>query len=290
MSIKFKSFFWLLLIAVTFTFTACEKDDEEISTSPKEEMVNVGGYELFTRISGNKKPTIVLMSGLAGDTEEWATIEKDLAEIATVVNYDREGLGKSAWQKRPKDSQTIAKELHALLRAKKIPTPYVLVVHSIGGVHARVYTSLYKSEVAGMVLVDPTAEDIYEAVWATLPPEEVEAQKAQILIENEATLQNLPEGALKEEFRYIDTCLAQVRALTVTTNAPIAVISSLKLESAEPLEPLVKELHKQLRDDFLAKTSTGKNKHYTTETAGHYVQTEQPELVLEAVNWVLSNI
>jgi pimeloyl-ACP methyl ester carboxylesterase len=290
MSIKFKSFFWLLFTSAIFTFTACEDDNDEVIPGSKEEMVNVGGYELFTRISGNKTPTIVLMGGLGGDTEEWKGIEKDFAEIATVVNYDREGLGKSAWQKRPKDSETIAKELHALLRAKKIPTPYVLVVHSLGGIHARVYLSLFKSEVAGMVLVDPTAEDIYEAVWATLSPEEVAAQKAQIPIENEATLKSLPEGGLKEEFRYIDTCFEQVRALKVTTNAPIAVISSMKLESTEPLEPLVKQLHKQLRDDFLAKTSTGKNKHYTTQTAGHYVQADQPALVLEAVNWVLSNL
>lgn len=45
--------------------------------------------------------------------------------------------------------------LRALLAGLKIPPPYVLVGHSLGGLDAQVYAGLHPEEVAGMVLLDP---------------------------------------------------------------------------------------------------------------------------------------
>ncbi|MBI4909084.1 MAG: hypothetical protein HY820_36020 [Acidobacteria bacterium] len=44
--------------------------------------------------------------------------------------------------------------------------PYVLVGHSAGGYHVRVFRGRYPTEVAGAVLVDATQEDQYRL----LPP------------------------------------------------------------------------------------------------------------------------
>jgi pimeloyl-ACP methyl ester carboxylesterase len=49
-------------------------------------------------------------------------------------------------------------ELHALLRVAKVPGPYVLVGHSIGGLLIRRYTEQYGSEVIGIVLAAATHE------------------------------------------------------------------------------------------------------------------------------------
>jgi pimeloyl-ACP methyl ester carboxylesterase len=53
----------------------------------------------------------------------------------------------------------MAEELHALLRAAGIAPPYILVGHSLGGYNVRLYASLYRNEVAGMVLVDASHPD-----------------------------------------------------------------------------------------------------------------------------------
>ena len=56
----------------------------------------------------------------------------------------------------------IADDLHTLLANAGVQPPYVLVGHSIGGIHARRFAANYTSDVAGLVFVDSADE---EQVW-----------------------------------------------------------------------------------------------------------------------------
>lgn len=277
----------LLLLLAIGLFASCEKNDD-VSISTKEEMVEVGGYQLYTRTSGEKEPKIVLISGVGGSTHDWRSMEDDFSEVATVINYDREGLGKSPWQKRAKDSETVAKELHALLAAKNVAPPYILVGHSLGGFYARAFTNLYKNEVEGIILVDPTPENLIDSLIAMLPLEEQPGAREALRKAEEESIKQLPEGGIKEEVKAINTLYQQARNMTLTTDAPIAIISSMRLEKGDA--QISKETAKKQRDQLLAQISTGPNKHYTTTKAGHFVQKDQPALVMEAVNWVMMNI
>jgi pimeloyl-ACP methyl ester carboxylesterase len=269
-------------------FSACDsKVVDELPPDLKTGQTDIGDYSLYNRTtSGNKSDKIVLLTGLAGTTADWQSLEEDLSELGDVLNYDREGLGKSAWQGRAKDSRTIARELHALLKAKNINPPYLLMAHSLGGVHARVFASMYPTEVSGMVLVDPTPENLTDSLLATLPPAERDFILEQIRKDEEEALMQIPEGGIKEEFKAINTCYEQVRDDVWKTNVPIAVISSMKLEQDDT--PQSKEMAKRLRDQMLTQTGTSQKQHYTTTTAGHFVQKDQPALVLKAVRWVIS--
>jgi hypothetical protein len=68
--------------------------------------------------------------------------------------YDRAGSGWSDLGPYPRDSASHARDLHALLRAARVPAPYVLVGESSAALDARVYTGFYPSEVAGLALVN----------------------------------------------------------------------------------------------------------------------------------------
>src|SRR5438132_118947 len=59
----------------------------------------------------------------------------------------------------PRTSKDIAEELHALLQNAGIPSPIILVGHSMGGYDVRLYASLYRDQIAGMVLVDASHPD-----------------------------------------------------------------------------------------------------------------------------------
>jgi len=48
----------------------------------------------------------------------------------------------------------MVEDLHRLLAALKVPPPYILVGHSMGGLLVRLYARTYGSEVAGVVLAD----------------------------------------------------------------------------------------------------------------------------------------
>jgi pimeloyl-ACP methyl ester carboxylesterase len=51
---------------------------------------------------------------------------------------------------------SVTDDLHALLHSAGIVGPIVLVAHSLGGLYATLYTDRFPSEVAGLVLIDPS--------------------------------------------------------------------------------------------------------------------------------------
>ena len=79
-----------------------------------------------------------------------------IAKFAFVCRYDRPFTGRSEAAADGRSLATIAAETRALLKAAKIPPPYVLVAHSFGGITTRYYATAYPKEVAGLVLVDGT--------------------------------------------------------------------------------------------------------------------------------------
>jgi pimeloyl-ACP methyl ester carboxylesterase len=57
----------------------------------------------------------------------------------------------------PQDAEETAAGLHTLLDPAHIPGPYVLAGHSFGGLYVLSFAATYPDQVAGLVLLDPTA-------------------------------------------------------------------------------------------------------------------------------------
>jgi pimeloyl-ACP methyl ester carboxylesterase len=126
--------------------------------------VNIGGPDLRVWITGHGKPTVVFESGAGATLETWVTIQPEVAKFAQTFSYDRAGNGRSDKGTEPRDGIHVANELHTALRNAGMPPPYVMVGHSLGGPYIRIFAGLYSNEVAGMVLVDPTQEEVI--AWA----------------------------------------------------------------------------------------------------------------------------
>jgi pimeloyl-ACP methyl ester carboxylesterase len=122
-------------------------------------MVDIGGYRLNIDCTGTGSPAVILDSGLGEPARSWTGVQSGVKRFTRVCSYDRAGYGHSDPSPRPRSSLQIARELHALLEKADVPGPYVLVGHSFGGYNVRVYAGLYRSEVAGVVLVDSSHED-----------------------------------------------------------------------------------------------------------------------------------
>lgn len=275
-----------LLAIITTITVSCEQETlKEVAL--KEQMIPVNNHNLYTRTIGKQEPTIILMTGIGGSTKDFEAIESRLSAFSSIINYDREGLGRSTWEKNAKDSETIAKELYALLQQTNTKQPVILIAHSIGGLHARKFLAMYPKSVAGLVLIDPTPEDLVETIIGQLPIDYQIPTREAMKKEFEKLLEGLPEGAIKEEYKAIETCYNQARLLQTKTSIPIEIISSMKV--TEGTSELSLEVAKQLRETLLMKMCTGPKRHTLTYTSGHFIQQEEPQLVVNALQWIIKN-
>jgi pimeloyl-ACP methyl ester carboxylesterase len=117
-------------------------------------LFDVDGYTMHLFCSGHGDPAIILDAGLGDDSLIWARVQPQLSEHTTVCSYDRAGFGSSAPRPGPRDANSIAEQLHDLLRIARLSPPYIYVGHSIAGIYARAYANRYTAELAGLVLVD----------------------------------------------------------------------------------------------------------------------------------------
>lgn len=130
-----------------------------LASQPPGKLVDVGGYRLHINCAGGGNPTVVLIAGSGDFSFDWSLVQPAVSRFARVCSYDRAGLAWSDLGPTPRTISQDAFELHVLLKNARVPGPYVLVGHSIGGLIARVYAEQYRQEVAGIVLVDSTTED-----------------------------------------------------------------------------------------------------------------------------------
>jgi pimeloyl-ACP methyl ester carboxylesterase len=124
---------------------------------PPGQLVDVGGWSLHLYCTGEAKssqPTVILEPGTGDFSVEWSLVQPKRAASVRVCSYDRAGDGWSELGPHPRTMHQIAYELHVLLGKAGVRPPYMLVGHSYGGWLVRLYASKYRSDVAGMVLVE----------------------------------------------------------------------------------------------------------------------------------------
>lgn len=161
-----------------------------------------GGKGLYLDCRGAGSPTVLLEAGLRVRGDSW-NFADDEAAIPTyqaigartrVCEYDRPGtslgpdLSRSTPVRQPRDARSVVADLRRLLRAGRVPGPYVVVAHSTGGLFAQLFTASYPDDVVGLVLVDTvppglrrlmgTEWPFYRKAILTAPPPGLEGYKA----------------------------------------------------------------------------------------------------------------
>ncbi|MEV1202320.1 alpha/beta hydrolase [Microbispora rosea] len=126
---------------------------------PLGEYYDVNGRKLLLHREGSGAPAVVFIPGAGAVAMDYWDAQRQAAAFTTSVLYDRAGTGWSESIDLPRASSEVTDELRALLHSAKIPGPYVLAGHSLGGLYARHYATRFPDEVVGLVLMDPAHED-----------------------------------------------------------------------------------------------------------------------------------
>jgi len=192
-----------------------------LSEAVSPELVQVGNLRVETKIEGTGNPAVILESGFTGGLFPWGPIQTAVAQKTLVLSYERAGLGRSDPGPNPRSAEQIARELHALLAAKKIAPPYILVGHSAGGLFVRVFAHLYPKEIAGLVLVDPATEEAYERIQHDKSVEDLQNM-------------GMPSGGV-EQWRALPESIGQARHSWPLPAVPVDVFTSGKPLGAWPL-------------------------------------------------------
>lgn len=237
----------------------------------KLQKVDVGGHGLQLLVGGQGSPAVIFEGGFGTGIASWSRVQKDVAAFTQTVSYDRAGLGQSDLGPRPRSAKQIATELHAALQKSGIKPPYVMVGHSFGGIYVRVFADMYPNEVVGMVLIDPSQESFNDWLGKNQPHR---------LKAAESDIAKAGEG-VQAEFAAVNTFYSQARVAKVPAGIPVTLLTATEDESmpAEGRRVWI-EKHKE----WLA-TVPG-SKHIIVEKATHFIQAQQPELVIEAIKQV----
>jgi len=151
-----------VLVALIIVFDTGTPLKAETNFAPPGMMYSVFDTELHLICMGEGNPTVLLEAGLAGNYLDWTLTQPLIGSRHRVCAYDRAGAGFSGATSRSRTAEHITDELHELVGKANIPTPFILVGHSFGGMMSLHYARRFPADVAGLLLLDPMHPDQFE--------------------------------------------------------------------------------------------------------------------------------
>ena len=250
---------------------------------------DIGAREMRLACSGAGEPTVVIDARMGTAPVEdpgWQRIAAQVSPVTRVCLVDRAGLGGSdPAPTGPRTSLDAARDLHAVLAKAGEQGPFLLVGHSVGGLHAQVFAAQYPADTAGMVLVSSTHPDQIPTWLALLPPAAEGEEKA--LTEARAFLTSMEADPTRNEERLdMKASAAEAHQLVSLGNKPVIVATHsprfrMVPGLSEPIAVRLEEATQRMQRKF---SSLSSNAHQNiAERAGHGLPHEAPAFVVENI-------
>ena len=238
---------------------------------------------------------MILESGLNDTSAVWSAVQGEVARTTRVCSYDRANVpgGASdpsdpmASTPRLRPASALVADLHALLATADVSGPYVVVGHSVGGLLVRLYASTFPDEVVGMALVDATHEDNWARLEEEIGPElwsQAVEQFTQAVAGGFLEPLDLEATASAVRDAREEQPLPSMPLIVLTHTQPPDAATLLSGLSAEASERLWSEQQADLT------TLLPNSRQILAEESGHYIQLDQPDLVIDAIDDVIENV
>lgn len=247
-------------------------------------MLKIDGGHIEYEIKKGGDLVVLLDAGAVSGMTGWDSIWKDLPAEITAIRFSRLGEGNSTSCRGQRTSLDYVNEVDQVLSALSVERPIVYVSHSFGGITARNFASRYKDDVAALLMIDPANPRDIEIV-AQLNPSGGQA-------EIEATKKNdykMGEG----KWCFLDVIWDKSQAVGFPDipDIPVTLIAGVKLPE-QPANVLETEQGRQLWGQYQSEwvNQFPRGKAVLAKNSGHFVQDDEPELVLNELMKLLSRL
>jgi pimeloyl-ACP methyl ester carboxylesterase len=247
-------------------------------------LVDIGGRTLYARTSG-RGPTVVLNSGAGREgVGNWGTIELSVSAFATVITYDRAGLGRSPPPPAPPTALDMAKDLRGLLLALDVSRPVLLVGTSMSALMVQLYACEYPKDVCGLLLLDPTPDDSL-AGFINQTPAVQETMRSAMLIN--AKKAGMSDAAVHELHSIFESCEQVRRALVDDQRMPdiafVLVTASIPSDVGGRIGKMnLSQAHKRMVD------RVPRGLHLFAEKSSHRTMiSEDVDLIIDVIQSML---
>jgi pimeloyl-ACP methyl ester carboxylesterase len=247
-----------------------------VATFGEQRMVSVGDRRLAVYCDGDaaRSPTVVLIPAGGRTHGDWVTIQPGVSSFTRVCSYDHANFGES--DKAPVKLQSVddvVDDLHAWLTASGEKGPFILVSHSISGLYARRFVTRYAREAVGLVFVDSAHEEQALRLHQLDP-------KGPGLDDVTAELGFYVKPGQRLEWRTDLPLIVLGRGAPLPRKARDGSDSQTNRMTEEQFAAWDR-IWRELQED-LAKRST-QGEFRLAEKSGHFIQRDQPELVIRAI-------
>lgn len=237
-------------------------------------------------------PLVLLETGFGAESGAWLAVAQGVAQFTRVCYYDRAGLGDSdAPPSHPRSPSDLVDDVHKLLHSSAANTPCVYVGQSFGGLIARLYAHQFPEDVSGMVLVDSMHVDQFDTCGPLLPgpfPGEPPMLAGMRAFwsggwrDPSQNKENIDMLACREASRGVES-LGDI-PLHVLTASTFTYPPRMPPQATQPIQAAWEELQVQ----FTRLSSHAS--HEVLPDSGHFVQTDKPQAVIEAVTRVVTAV
>lgn len=240
-------------------------------------MVTIGERRIAVYCEGTAAglPVVILVPAGGRTAKDWENVQPAVAGFTRVCSYDHANFGASDKAGVPLQSvDEIVTDLYGWLQASGEKGPFVFVSHSNSGIYLRRFESLHKRDVAGLVFVDSAHEEqalrLHELDPAGPPPNELTAK-----------LGWYAESGRKLDWRTDVPLVVLGRGLPAPRKARDGSNSQGGNRMTEEQFAEWDRIWTGFQKDLARRSSKGEYRH--AEKSSHWIQRDQPELVVRAI-------
>ncbi|MDP3737849.1 MAG: alpha/beta hydrolase [Hyphomonadaceae bacterium] len=274
------------------------------------------GRQMYLDCRGTGAPAVILDAGAGSTSAAWSPVHDEIAKTTLACAYDRAGHGLSDPGPLPLDTAAVANDIEAMLNAAGVEGPYVMVGHSLGSYHVRQFANTRFDKMAGMVLVDPSGDGQRARFAKAIPKLDaiqektrneqkalncVATMREKLVVHADPLFAKCGDGNDAERMEQTQSEVdAMEGASTEQLNEsrrsygdmPLIVLTRGDYVIGMPSEftgadrDAMKKVWTEMHVEMTSLSTAGE--HRVVPNAGHSIQRDQPQAVIDAVNEVVA--